>query len=255
MLIHRRNPEHIMTTLVAGADGCPPGWAVVLRDIAGRKPPESLVCPDMAALLKHPRMPALIAVDMPIGLPDHVGPGGRGPEAELRGLLGERKSSVFSIPARVAIYAEDFEAACEASLVTSDPPRKISIQAFHLFPKVRELDRLIRADPGLVGILRECHPEGAFMVMNGREPLSEPKKIKSGINDAGIDQRKKLLMEVAGYSAEFLDSKPPKGVGIDDFIDACACAWVAEKAARGEAVSFPDKPVRDSFGIPMAIWA
>jgi predicted RNase H-like nuclease len=244
-----------MTTLVAGADGCPPGWAVVLRDIAGRKAPETIVCPDMAALLKHPKLPALIAVDMPIGLPDHVGPGGRGPEVELRSLLGERKSSVFSIPAREAIYQEDFERACEASLATSEPPRKISIQAFHLFPKVRELDELIRADLGLIGILRECHPEGAFMVMNGRQPLSEPKKIKSAINDAGIDQRKKLLMEVAGFSEEFLDSKPPKGVGVDDFIDACACAWVAEKMARGEAISFPQKPLRDSYGIPKAIWA
>jgi predicted RNase H-like nuclease len=255
MLIHRSYPELDMTTLVAGADGCPPGWAVVLRDIAGRKAPELLVCSDMAALLKNPRIPALIAVDMPIGLPEHVGPGGRGPEVELRSLLGDRKSSVFSIPARAAVYEEDFERACEVSLATSEPPRKISIQAFHLFPKMRELDALIRADHGLVGILHECHPEGAFMVMNGREPLSEPKKIKSAINDAGIDQRKKLLMDVAGYSPVFLDSRPPKGVGIDDFIDACACAWVAEKVARGEATSFPQKPLRDSYGIPMAIWA
>ena len=169
-----------MTTLVAGADGCPPGWAVVLKDVSGRKASEVMVCADMPALLRHPKMPALIAVDMPIGLPEQVGPGGRGPEVELRALLGDRKSSVFSIPARSAVYAESFEAACDASLATSEPPRKISIQAFHLFPKVRELDQLIRADLGLISIMRECHPEGAFMVMNGREPLSEPKKVKSG---------------------------------------------------------------------------
>jgi predicted RNase H-like nuclease len=244
-----------MTTLVAGADGCPPGWAVVLKDISGRKASEVMVCATMAALLRHPRMPALIAVDMPIGLPEQVGPGGRGPEVELRALLGDRKSSVFSIPARSAVYAADFEAACNASLATSEPPRKISIQAFHLFPKVRELDELLRADPGLVTLMRESHPEGAFMVMNGREPLSEPKKIKSAINEAGINQRKTLLRDVAGFSEDFLDSKPPKGVGLDDFMDACACAWVAEKMTRGEAVCFPEKPLRDAFGIPMAIWA
>jgi predicted RNase H-like nuclease len=244
-----------MTTLVAGADGCPPGWAVVLKDISGRKAPEVMVCADMAALLRHPKVPALIAVDMPIGLPDRVGQGGRGPEVELRALLGDRKSSVFSIPSRSAVYADTFEAACEASLATSEPPRKISIQAFHLFPKVRELDELIRADLGLVSILRECHPEGAFMVMNGRQPLSEPKKVKSAINDAGINQRKKLLMEVAGFGEDFLTTKPPKGVGLDDFIDACACAWVAEKMTRGEAVCFPEKPGRDAFGIPTGIWA
>jgi predicted RNase H-like nuclease len=244
-----------MTTLVAGADGCPPGWAVVLRDVSGRKPPELIVCPDMPTLLRHPKVPALIAVDMPIGLPENVGQGGRGPEVELRAMLGDRKSSVFSIPSRSAIYAEDFGAACEASLATSEPPRKISIQAFHLFPKIRELDELIRADLGLSVIMRECHPEGAFMVMNGREPLTEPKKVKSSVHEPGMRQRKQLLMDVAGFGEDFLDTKPPKGVGMDDFLDACACAWVAEKIARNEAVCFPEKPERDAHGIPMAIWA
>jgi threonine dehydratase len=244
-----------MATLVAGADGCPPGWAVVLKDIAGRRPSELLVCPDMQSLLKHRLVPALIAVDMPIGLPDRVGAGGRGPEVELRQKLGERKASVFSIPSRAAVYAESFQEACEASLATSEPPRKISIQSFHLFPKVRELDELIRADMGLAFIIRESHPEGAFMVMNGGEPLSEPKKIKSAINPAGINMRKKLLMEVAGFSETFLSTKPPSGVGADDFMDACACAWVAEKIAKGRAICFPEVPMRDSHDIPIAIWA
>jgi threonine dehydratase len=244
-----------MATLVAGADGCPPGWSVVLKDISGRKESRHLICPNMADLLRHPEVPALIAVDMPIGLPDRVGAGGRGPEVELRSLLGERKSSLFSIPARSAIYAEDYQSACEISLATSEPPRKISIQSFYLFPKIRELDELIRADPGLGFILRECHPEGAFMMMNDGEPLSEPKKIKSAINQAGMSQRKKLLMEVAGFSEAFLSTKTSNGVGQDDFVDACACAWVAEKIAKGQARSFPENPGRDSHDIPIAIWA
>jgi predicted RNase H-like nuclease len=244
-----------MPTFVAGADGCPPGWAVVLRDIMGRRPAEFVVCPDMAALLRHPRVPAMIAVDMPIGLPESVGAGGRGPESEVRPLLGERKSSVFSIPSRSAVYAEDFDAACEASLSTSDPPRKISIQAFHLFPKIRQIDALLREDPGLLLLLKECHPEVAFMRMNGGAPLAEPKKVKSSVHEPGIAERKRLLREAAGYDEAFLDTKPPPGVGIDDFIDACACAFVAEKLAKGQATSFPAKPERDSHGIPMAIWA
>lgn len=244
-----------MPTYVAGADGCPSGWAVVLRDVAGKRPPEFLVLPDMAALLRHPKLPAMIAVDMPIGLPEAIGAGGRGPENEVRPLLGERKSSVFSIPSRAAVYAGDFEKACEISLATSDPPRKISIQAFHIFPKIREIDTLLRADAGLVWILKECHPEAAFMMMNGRQPLTEPKKVKSSPHEPGIRQRKNLLLAVGGYEADFLDRKPPSGVGVDDFIDACACAWVAQRLARGEAESFPAKPERDAHGIPMAIWA
>jgi predicted RNase H-like nuclease len=244
-----------MTKLVAGADGCPPGWAVVLRDISGETPPVFRIAATFAELLQLPLLPGLIAVDMPIGLPDHVGPGGRGPEAELRQHLGPRSSSVFSIPARSAVYAETFEEACARSLETSEPPRKISIQAYHLFPKVRQIDEVLRAEPGLTSIVRECHPEGAFMVMNNRQPLEEPKKMKSAIHAPGIAQRKRLLMDVAGFKPEFLDQKTPSGVGVDDFLDACACAWVAEKMAHGTAQSFPAKPEQDAFGIPIAIWA
>ncbi|MGL5116305.1 MAG: DUF429 domain-containing protein [Beijerinckiaceae bacterium] len=244
-----------MTRWVAGADGCPPGWAVVLMDLDAERPPEFFVSADFAELLRHPTLPGLIAVDMPIGLPETVGAGGRGPEAELRPHLGERQSSVFSIPSRSSVMAESFEAACEASLATSDPPRKISIQAYNLFPKIRQIDALLRADAGLIRIVHEVHPEGAFMVMNGREPLDEPKKVKSVSHQPGVDLRKRLLNEVAGFPMEFLDRKPPKGVGIDDFLDACACAHVAGRIARGEALSFPETPARDAFGIPVAIRA
>jgi predicted RNase H-like nuclease len=244
-----------MTTFVAGADGCPPGWVVVLKDVVGKRPPEVMVCADMAAVLLRPELPGIIGVDMPMGIPDAVGPGGRGPEVELRSRLGDRQSSVFAIPARAAVYAEDYAEACQRSLETSDPPRKISKQAFYLFPKIRQLDEMIRIDPGLAMILRETHPEGAFMVMNGGEPLDEPKKVKSVVNEPGIAYRKRLLRDVAGFDEAFLDRKPPKGVGVDDFIDACACAWVAQKIARGQAVSFPAAPAKDAFGIPMAIWA
>lgn len=93
------------------------------------------------------------------------------------------------------------------------------------------------------------------MVMNGGMPLNVPKKVKSAINPPGIALRKRLLVVAAGFSEDFLSREPPKGVGVDDFIDACACAAVAEKIARGTAISFPATPRKDSFGIPMAIWA
>ncbi len=243
-----------MTTFVAGADGCPPGWAVVLKDIAGRRDPQVLVCRDMAEVLRRPELPGLIGVDMPIGLPDVVGPGGRRPEAEIRPRLGDRQSSVFAIPARAAVYADSYADACQRSLETSDPPRKISKQAYYLFPKIRELDGLIRDDPGLAMILRETHPEAAFMTMNGGEPLDQPKKVKSVVHEPGMALRKRLLMEVADFGEDFLSRKPPKGVGMDDFLDACACAWVAQRIAQGAAQSFPARPERDANGIPMAIW-
>jgi len=38
-------------------------------------------------------------------------------------------------------------AACAAALATSDPPRKVSKQCFHIFPRIREIDALLRAAP------------------------------------------------------------------------------------------------------------
>ena len=86
---------------------------------------------------------------MPIGLPPRAGPGGRGPENAVRPLLGQRQSSVFSVPSRGAIAATDYRQACRVALATSDPPRKVSKQLFMIAPKIREVDAVLRAMPKL----------------------------------------------------------------------------------------------------------
>ncbi len=86
------------------------------------------VVPGFADVASAPEAPGIVAVDVPIGLPARIGPGGRGPEAAVRPLLGARQSSVFSVPSRAAIYAESFGEACRIGLVNSEPPRKISKQ-------------------------------------------------------------------------------------------------------------------------------
>jgi predicted RNase H-like nuclease len=88
---------------LAGVDGCPAGWLACLIDPTGATPPEIRLFLRFAELLALD--PAIVAVDMPIGLPETIGPGGRGPERLVRPLLGERQSSVFSIPSRAAVYA------------------------------------------------------------------------------------------------------------------------------------------------------
>ena len=162
--------------LVAGVDGCPAGWIAVLRDTAVAGSERVVVTSRFADLIEAG--PAVIAVDMPIGLPDRIGPGGRGPETALRPHLGERQSSVFSVPSRSAVYAMDYREACTLAAATSDPPRKVSKQAFFLFPKIREIDGLLLARADLRGRVFESHPEGVFMTLNDGMALSEPKKVK-----------------------------------------------------------------------------
>ncbi len=241
-----------MTEWVAGVDGCPAGWAVVYRRLDDSTPPEFAVAADFSAILDDPRRPAIVAVDMPIGLPDRAGRGGRGPESAVRPLLGRRQSSVFSVPSRTAVMADDYIEACRIALETSDPPRKVSKQSYHLFPKIREIDALMTRD--LEGRVFECHPELAFWRLNGERPMALPKKIKSRVNPAGVAERQALLARY-GYDEAFLFRKLPRHVGRDDMIDAAALALIAMRIARGDGESFPAEPQRDSKGLRMAIWA
>ena len=250
--------------VLVGVDGCKAGWIAVRRD-PGFAPSVS-VFPGFAALLATLPAGAMIAVDMPIGLPDFSQRGGRGPEALVRPLLGERQSSVFSIPSRAALYADasDFTTveawyaahrrASEVAKATSDPPRGVSIQAFGIFAKIREIDALLIARPELGGRIFESHPEVAFCRLNGGKAMALPKKIKGAINPAGMEERKVLLCR-HGYDKVFLDQPPPKGADDDDFLDAAAMMLVAGRIANGEARPHPDPPLTDRFGIPVAIWA
>ncbi|SHF52656.1 Predicted nuclease (RNAse H fold) [Kaistia soli DSM 19436] len=238
-----------MTAWVAGVDGCKAGWIAVLVADAGAT--EIVVTPRFADILAHRYAPSIIAVDMPIGLPDRVGPGGRGPERLVRAKLGNRQSSVFAIPPRSAVMAESYAEATSASLEASTPPRKVSRQAFGLFPKIREIDALMT--PALEDRLYESHPELAFWALNGQRPMALPKKARGVPHPAGLNERRALLIH-SGYDAALL-STAPRGAGPDDVLDAAVLALIARRIAGGKAESFPSMPERDAKGLRMAIWA
>jgi len=156
-----------------------------------------------------------------MGLPDHIGPEGRGPERMIRPLLGARQSSVFSVPPRAAIYAADFGSACAAALAASSPPRKVSKQLFMIAPKIKEVDIALRTDGAGIGRVYEVHPELAFWRLNGESALSEPKKVKGVSYVPGLALRRRLLI-TAGLPISIVEAAPPKGAGADDLLDALA---------------------------------
>jgi predicted RNase H-like nuclease len=246
-------PSSTRESWLAGIDGCPSGWVVALARADLSEIRVRLVARfiDVTAALETP---AVIAIDIPIGLPERTGYGGRAAENAVRPLLGARQSSVFSVPSRAAIAAPDYREACRIALATSEPPRKVSKQLFMLAPKIREVDAALRADAALSQRLFEVHPELAFWRLNGEQALSEPKKLKSRPYELGLALRRQLLMK-AGLPAAAVEASPPKGAGPDDLIDALACAAIAQRIYAGVARSFPDPPERDVFGLTMAIWA
>src|SRR5215831_748518 len=129
-------------TWFAGIDGCRAGWLLAFVR-AGDGEVRLRVVSRFAEVIAAPE--ALIAVDIPIGLPEQAGHGGRRADNMVRPLLGARKSSVFSVPSRRAVFAEigpfgdqqsrsaAHQRACAVARETSDPPRSISIFSFGIF--------------------------------------------------------------------------------------------------------------------------
>jgi predicted RNase H-like nuclease len=245
-----KTPEDVW---LAGLDGCAGGWFVAFVRPSGGDAVLGIF-PRFADVLSAAQRPAIVAVDIPIGLPERAGIGGRTAERLVRPLLGQRQSSVFSVPSRMAIGTHDYRAACAVAQATSDPPRKVSKQLFNIAPKIREVDAVLRADTLLIPRLFEVHPELAFWRLNGERALTEPKKVKSRCYGPGLALRRELLL-AAGLPETAVNAVPPKGAGPDDVLDALACVAIARRIFAGLARPFPDPPEHDAMGLPMAIWA
>ncbi len=214
-----RSGEH-----VAGVDGCPGGWAVVraqlvegtLQNLTTEKVDS---VSDLVHQLRSGELAAL-AIDMPIGiLNTHPRPA----DVAARALLGPRRSSVFPTPLRVTLEAADYGQACELSRERCG--KALSKQAWHLLPKIRELDRLIQ--PSDQSRVVEAHPECGFVVLAGGRPLEHPKA-----KSAGRQVRLQLLRAHLGDTeTEAVSSS--RVAPLVDLIDAAVLAITAARVAAG----------------------
>ena len=84
-------------------------------------------------------------------------------------------------------------------------------------------------------------------------PLAHPKKVKGRVNEAGMAERRALLV-AEGIPARHRPCPPTAGAGADDMLDALAALVVARHIIAGRGRPFPEPPGRDSHGIPIAIW-
>ena len=113
---------------------------------------------------------------MPIGFVDVPRPP-RACEVEARKLLPGKASSVFPTPCRPALACTTH---AEANALSKTLGVGINQQTFHLFPKMREVDELLRSRPRLKRIVYEAHPELAFARMNGGKPVLSKKRQPDG---------------------------------------------------------------------------
>ena len=233
--------------LAIGVDGCPAGWFFVALEPSGAS--RCGIVRTLDELVRNTREPALVLVDIPIGLPD--GSGGRECDREARRVIGPRRSSVFSAPARAVLDATGYEDAKRRSRTAAGGG--LNKQAFAIVPKCREVDELLRADAGARRIVRETHPEVCFWALAGRKPMKHGKKTEEGWKEriAVLNRlRPASGQEIEGMLGRFRRRE----VARDDAVDAMAAA-VTASADAAALRTLPSEPPTDSVGLPMEmVW-
>jgi predicted RNase H-like nuclease len=222
--------------IVGGADGCRTGWVVCRRNARG-----ILDIRIVKTLAEACEGLSILAVDMPIGFVDVPRPA-RQCEGEARKLLPGKASSVFPTPCRPALACMSH---AEANAVSKSLGMGLNQQTFHLFPKMREVDELLRTRPELKRIIYEAHPELAFARMNGDRPVLSKKR-----KPEGYAERCRLLAE-HGFACT-VDRL--SGAARDDILDAIAVCRTALLIAQRQATRLGPAKARDSCGLPMNIW-
>ena len=222
--------------IVAGADGCRTGWVVCRRDTDG-----TLDIRVVKTLVEACEGLSILAVDMPIGFVDVPRPP-RACEVEARRHLPGKASSVFPTPCRPVLACTTH---AEANALSKSLGVGINQQTFHLFPKMREVDALMRTNKKLHSIVHEAHPELAFARMNGGKPVLSKKR-----QPDGYAERRKLLAK-HGFKTK-IDRL--SGAARDDILDAIAVCRTALLITQDKATRLGPIKARDSRGLPMNIW-
>ncbi|MFX0196656.1 MAG: DUF429 domain-containing protein [Candidatus Hodarchaeota archaeon] len=231
---------------ISGVDACKGGWLSVSKDLlSGRILSE--VHASVESLVNRSPRSIVIAVDIPIGLTDS---GQRECDRLAREMLGRpRSSSVFPAPIRPALRAENGKQADEITRWIDG--RGVGAQAWGLYARIREFDRLVVSDPMARRRIYEVHPELSFMAWTGGIPIRDSKR-----SHAGMNIRAELVK--AHFGREALRAARQRHqqawVADDDINDAFAALWTAERIHSGVARVIPDPPATDSMGIHMGMW-
>jgi predicted RNase H-like nuclease len=222
----------------AGVDGCKNGWLVAsaTQDLTQV---ELKVYKDFASIVADNY--TVIAVDIPIGLPDS---GARLCDQQARQVIGPRRSSVFPCPIRPTLEAPSYSEAC--SVGRRIDGRGLSQQAWAIVPKISEVDT--HMSPEIQKRIIEVHPELCFWALNGERPLQHHKKSVDGI------AMRRSLLAAKGIDANLLHARPPRGAAIDDVNDAMAALVTAVLFHQGQGKRLPPQPPTDSRKLRMEMW-
>jgi len=237
--------------LFLGVDGCRGGWLAI--NIALDNSWEVNLFKKFSQLWDNYGEAFLILVDIPIGLRQGNEEKGslerqeRRCDKEARKLLGKRRSSVFRVPCRPAVYAGSYdEAIARNERLTGT---RIFKATYNIVGKIREVDEFLAANRQAREQVREMHPELCFWSLNGCRPLQYSKN-----KEKGYLERLQLLQSIYPLSETILNHTLSnylrKEVKKDDILDAL-CGAITAMIGRESLTAIPNQPERDLEGLPM----
>lgn len=231
------------TVPVLGVDGCPGGWIGAL--VRGRSV-EWLMLADASAILAVDA--AVIAIDIPIGLPESGLGYRRAADIEAKAFLHRwsAANSVFFSPVRSILEAVTY---AEANALSRElTGMGLAKQTWNIADRIAAVDAALGAPPDTRVI--EVHPEVSFRLLDERIDTSKR-------TARGVGQRIAALSVCFDMTDALRDV--PAGPRLDDCLDACAAAWSAQRWLAGTARVFgtgPDGAIAtDTCGRPMHIVA
>jgi predicted RNase H-like nuclease len=228
-----------------GVDGCKIGWFYTA--ITQENDWEIGVSEHIEKLWETHKDASLILVDIPIGLPFNEP---RTCDLDARKLMGKGKTStVFPPSCRETLSAETYEEACEINKKVLG--KKISLQAYHISKKTKQVDDFLLSNPQARQKIRETHPEICFWALAGGKTMQFPKKKKHGFKER-LDLLKKVFSPTQAMVNAALKRYQRKEVAKDDILDSIAAAIVACSPVRS-LTTVPEMPGKDAKGLPMEI--
>jgi predicted RNase H-like nuclease len=210
------------------ASGC---WVVVVHegdDVAITTEPAML-----NVWREHGRAADAVLVDVPVGLPETAS---RACDRAAASLLGERHSSVFDVPCRAAIEADDYEVA------RAENGGRLGSQSWGLVPRIREVDCFLDARPEAEAQVFESHPEVCYAAFAARVDADDP---GSKRETEGLDARLAILDAVdEGFGERirgFVEDRRAdpqwhhriQSGRLDDVLDAAVLALTAREGSFG----------------------
>lgn len=230
--------------LLAGVVPCPDGWLVAAGKLVGIQvfPEEPRVAATFREVLDNIPEFVVIAVTLPVGLPDQPRRGGRTADAAARDLLGfPHAGAIGSTPTRKSLACRSYDEARAANGGLLD------VVTWQQFKKIREIDAEMQ--PYLQRKVYEVRPELSFLQLNDDVAMKHTKDSK-----AGQAERQELLRRRMPGSERVLDFEGlPESVRLAHRTDACGALWTARRVAAKAITRLPENPEWDENGLRMQI--